>query len=242
MAKNKVFIVASDGEHSVSAISAGLLARARQLQLSTVAIKPVATGCSVSEQGLRSDEALALMEQMTLSLPYAQVNPVALALDREPMLAARAAGRRLSVSQLVGICRGVLMQSADLALVEATGGWREPLNPRESQALLARELALPVIMVVNIGPDCLNRALLTMEAIARDGLNMVAWIACGLAEAEQGGGSAEKDSQGEHRDYVEALRALLLAPCMADVGPGSASDAQSLAAIIDLSCVISSNN
>ena len=93
MAKNKVFIVASDGQHPVTALSAGILARARQMALSTVAIKPVATGCRDTEQGLRSDQALALIEQMTLTLPYAQVNPVALASPREPMLAAAAEGR-----------------------------------------------------------------------------------------------------------------------------------------------------
>jgi len=242
MAKNKVFIVASDGQYSVNAVSAGLLARARQLELSTVAIKPVATGCGATEQGLCSDEVLLLIEEMTLSLPYAQVNPAALALNREPMMAARAQGRRLSASQLVGICRGVLMQSADLALVEATGGWREPLNPRESQARLAAELALPVILVVNVGPDCLNSALLTAEAIARDGLIMVAWVARSFAVSEHEVGSAESDLQSKHQYYVQALQAMLRAPCMADIGPGTATDAQSLAAIIDLSFVINSEN
>lgn len=236
MAKNKVFIVASDGQHPVTALSAGILARARQMALSTVAIKPVATGCRDTEQGLRSDQALALIEQMTLTLPYAQVNPVALASPREPMLAAAAEGRRLSVAQLVGISRGVLMQSADLALVEATGGWREPLNPRESQALLAKELALPVIMVVTTGPHCLNRALLTVEAMLRDGVRLVAWIASTDATVR---GDSES-AQDQHQHYVAALRAMLRAPCIADIGPGVARDEQSLAACIDLTFVISS--
>jgi dethiobiotin synthetase len=238
MAKNKVFIVASDGQYAVTALSAGILARARQLGLSTVAIKPVATGCKPSEQGLRSEQALALIAQMSLALPYAQVNPVALALDREPMLAAAAEGRRLSASQLLGISRGVLMQAADLALVEATGGWREPLNTRESQALLARELALPVVMVVTTEPGCLNRALLTMEAIARDGVTVVAWIACALPAR----GAEHSEEQRQHHNYVAALRTMLRAPCIADVGPAVARDAQSLAAIIDLTFVISSQN
>ena len=52
-----------------------------------------------------------------------------------------------------------------------------PLNSAEYLSDLARELSTPVILVVGMRLGCINHALLTIEAIRRDGLEMVAWVA-----------------------------------------------------------------
>ena len=114
----------------------------------------------------------------TLKLPYEQVNPVLLRAALAPHLAADMEQRRLTAQRLAGFCRGTLMtQQAQLTLIEGAGGWRVPLNNRETLADVAIELNLDVILVVGMRLGCLNHSLLTIEAIQRDGLRLAGWVA-----------------------------------------------------------------
>lgn len=158
-------------------VTASLLAAARQRGLRTAGLKPVAAGCDMTHEGLRNGDALALLAQSSLPLSYEQVNPVALAAAIAPHLAAEQAGRRLSADRLAGFCRGTMMQPLDLLLIEGAGGWRVPLNERETFADLVKILQLPVILVVGMELGCINHALLTAEAIRRDGLVLAGWVA-----------------------------------------------------------------
>ncbi len=158
-------------------VTSGLLAAARLSGLSTAGLKPVAAGCELTEDGLRNDDALALQAQTTLPISYEQINPVALEPAIAPHIAAAEAGRRLSADRLAGFCRGVMMQRPDLTLIEGAGGWRVPLNDRETFAELAKIMQLPVILVVGMDLGCINLALLTAEAIQRDGLTLAGWVA-----------------------------------------------------------------
>ncbi len=158
-------------------VTAGLLAAARQRGMSTAGLKPVAAGCELTDEGLRNEDALALQAQTTLPISYEQINPVALEPAIAPHIAAAEAGRRLSADRLAGVCRGVMMQRPDLTLIEGAGGWRVPLNDRETIAELAKIMQLPVILVVGLDLGCINSALLTAEAIQRDGLVLAGWVA-----------------------------------------------------------------
>ena len=158
-------------------VTAGLLAAARQRGMSTAGLKPVAAGCELTDEGLRNEDALALQAQTTLPISYEQINPVALEPAIAPHIAAAEAGRRLSADRLAGVCRGVMMQRPDLTLIEGAGGWRVPLNDRETIAELAKIMQLPVILVVGMDLGCINSALLTVEAIQRDGLVLAGWVA-----------------------------------------------------------------
>ena len=55
------FIAGTDTDVGKTTIAAGLLHAARQHGLSTLAAKPVASGCAVTPKGLRNSDALALM-------------------------------------------------------------------------------------------------------------------------------------------------------------------------------------
>jgi dethiobiotin synthetase len=62
-------------------------------------------------------------------------------------------------------------------LVEGVGGFRVPLGKSYDTADLARDLALPVILVVGMRLGCINHALLTAEAIQARGLQLAGWVA-----------------------------------------------------------------
>ncbi len=176
MAKHAFFVTGTDTGVGKTCIAAGLLQAANHKGLTTAALKPVAAGCERTPDGLRNEDALLLQSVVNPPLDYEQINPVALEPAIAPHIAALEARRPLSSDRLAGYCRGVLGQ-ADFTVVEGAGGWRVPLNPAETLADLARQLNLPVILVVGVRLGCLNHALLTAEAIARDGLPLAGWVA-----------------------------------------------------------------
>ena len=171
------FVTGTDTEIGKTTIAAGLLHAARQRGLSTAAAKPVASGCTMSADGLRNDDALALLGECSLALRYEEVNPLAFAPAIAPHLAAREAGVQLDVASLLGPVRALLAKGADFSLVEGAGGWRVPLAGGENLSDLAVALGLPVILVVGVRLGCINHAVLSMEAIERDGLRLAGWVA-----------------------------------------------------------------
>jgi dethiobiotin synthetase len=177
MAKQWLFITGTDTDVGKTVVACGFLAAANQQGLRTAAIKPVAAGCEVTEQGMSNSDALQLQAAASHKLSYQQINPVALEPAIAPHIAAAEAGLRMSASRLVGYCRGVSLMPVDMVVVEGAGGWRVPINSRETLADVARELECAVIVVVGMRLGCLNHALLTMEAIRRDGLQIVGWVA-----------------------------------------------------------------
>jgi len=176
MARKAFFIAGTDTNVGKTLVAAGLLIAAKNNDLTTAALKPLAAGCEKTDAGLRNADALLLQSVMTLPLAYEQINPVALEAAIAPHIAAQQERRVLSADRLAGFCRGSLNQ-ADFTLVEGAGGWRVPLNPQETLADVAKILRLPVILVVGVRLGCINHALLTMEAIRNDGLPLAGWVA-----------------------------------------------------------------
>lgn len=137
----------------------------------------MASGCVQTADGPRNGDALALLGECTLALEYAEVNPLAFLPAIAPHLAAREAGVALDAEALIAPVRRVLAKAADFTLVEGAGGWRVPLAGSASLSDLPRALGLPVILVVGVRLGCISHALLTAEAIVRDGLTLAGWVA-----------------------------------------------------------------
>lgn len=197
------FVAGTDTGVGKTAVSCALMAAASASGLRTAAVKPVAAGCD--DDG-HNDDALCLMAAMTEDLDYSQVNPVALEAAIAPHIAANLAGKTLQASRLVGLCRGVMLSQADFIVIEGAGGWRVPINPRETLADVAVQLQVGIILVVGMRLGCINHALLTAEAIRRDGLQLAAWV------ANQPG-----PRMARHEENLETLRQMLPAPLLGDV-------------------------
>jgi len=198
------FVTGTDTDVGKTVVSAALLEAAKNKGLQTLAIKPVAAGCDNTIEGLRNSDALLLQKHMTIDLAYDQVNPIALEAPAAPHIVAATQGKTLSVSRLVGFCRGALMTKHDFSLVEGAGGWRVPLNARETLADLPRELNMSVILVVSIKLGCINHAILTAEAIKRDGLPLAGWVA----------NRVQQDAISFEDENIATLKSLLPAPCL----------------------------
>lgn len=218
------FITGTDTDVGKTTVAAGLLRAARLAGLSTAAVKPVAAGCELSVDGLRNSDALALLAECSIPLRYAEVNPLALAPAIAPHLAAAEAGVSLEVAELSTAVQAVLVKQADFTLVEGAGGWRVPLNDSATLADLAIALQLPVIVVVAVRLGCINHALLTVEAIERDGLRVAGWVA-NLLEPQM----------PRLAENIATLEARLQAPCLGRVPRLSQASAAKVAGYLELS-------
>lgn len=197
------FVTGTDTDVGKTLVACGILKAAEARGLRTLAIKPVAAGAEHTTEGLRNQDAVMLMAAMTETLPYHQVNPVLLEPPIAPHIAAEQADKRITVSQLAGLCRGAMMRAADIVLIEGAGGWRVPLNRHELLSGLAVELQAPVILVVGMKLGCINHALLTADAIRADGLRIAGWVANQI------------DPQMSYFDEnLSSLKAMLGAPCI----------------------------
>lgn len=200
------FITGTDTDAGKTSIAAGLLCVAKQQQHSTLAMKPVASGCQMSAEGLRNSDAVALIEQSTVQLPYAQVNPYAFAPAIAPHIAAQEAGVALSVRDLYRAAQVVLQEPADFTLIEGAGGWRVPISSTEFLSDFAIALQLPVILVVGVKLGCINHALLTAQTIINDGLELAGWVA-----------NVVDPNCARLAENLATLRELIPAPCLAEV-------------------------
>lgn len=227
--KNTYFISGTDTDVGKTLIAAAFLRAATQQGLKAFALKPVAAGCEVHQGALRNADALSLMANSNVELPYAQVNPCALAAAKAPHIAAAEEGRRINLDQIEGIVRGALMSPADLRLVEGAGGWRIPITPSQQLANIPINLKMPVILVVGMRLGCLNHALLSAEAIASDGLPLAGWVANCI--------DAQMPSQ---QDNINTLRHCLNAPYLGTVPNLPEASPQNAAKYLDLRPLIAS--
>jgi dethiobiotin synthetase len=217
------FVTGTDTEVGKTTIAAGLLHAARLHGLSTAAAKPVASGCVSTAQGLRNDDALALLAQCSLPLRYEEVNPLAFEPAIAPHLAAREVGVVLDVASLYQSVRGVLDKGADFSLVEGAGGWRVPLSGAQTLSDLAVALGLPVILVVGVRLGCINHAVLSAEAIARDGLPLAGWVA-----------NIIEPQTSRLEENLATLAERLPAPCLGHVPRLQSAQADAVSAYLDL--------
>lgn len=171
-----VFVAGTDTGVGKTLVACALLHAFAAAGKSAVGMKPVATGCEMSEAGMRCEDVIRLQQASTLLPPPDLVNPYALALPVSPHIAAAKTGRSIDLEQ-IRRAHDRLRGLADEIVVEGVGGFRVPLNEREDTADLARMLGLPVVLVVGMRLGCLNHALLTAEAVIARGLRLAGWVA-----------------------------------------------------------------
>lgn len=216
------FITGTDTGVGKTRVATALLHRLGRTGLRCAGMKPVAAGCSHTADGWRNEDALQLLAHSNVRLAYDDVNPCALPAPIAPHLAAREAGTNTSVERLhAAYVR--LTAFADCVIVEGAGGWRVPLNHRETLADLAVRIDLPVILVVGMRLGCLNHALLTAEAVAQSGLRLSGWVANCIDPA------MEKVAEN-----IETLEKWLGAPRIARVAHLPTANTGEIAAMFDL--------
>lgn len=190
------FVTGTDTDSGKTLISAALLHKASTVgikgesgtEVKTLGLKPIASGCDLTQAGLRNADALVLMAHSTMKLCYDLVNPLAFLPAIAPHIAAQQVGLKLTADKVLQHLLTAPLDEADFALIEGAGGWRLPLGEGEYLSDSVKALqhtlqnatqpkSLGVILVVGMKLGCLNHALLTQEAIMADGLPIIGWVA-----------------------------------------------------------------
>lgn len=202
MTARGLFLTGTDTDAGKTVVTTALLHMLRRQGRRAVGMKPVASGCWLSPQGWRNDDALALQAASDPMPDYALVNPFALPDATAPQIAAPKAGMTLALPPLVSAYRQLAAQ-ADVVLVEGVGGWLAPLTPKLDQGALVEALGLDVILVVGLRIGCINHARLSERAIRADGHTVLGWI----------GNSVTHDLDFATQ-YFESLSGALASPCL----------------------------
>ncbi len=148
-----------------------------------VGMKPVASGCEKTSEGLRNDDAVKILQQSSKrpsqTLDYKTVNPYAFEHAVAPHIAAGLAGVKIDIEKIADDFY-LLKEDTDCVLVEGIGGWCVPLGSEDMLADMVNRLDLQVILVIGLRLGCINHALSTVRAIQADGVNLCAWMTCQL--------------------------------------------------------------
>jgi dethiobiotin synthetase len=170
------FVTGTDTEIGKTLTSAALLYALTQQGVRAAGMKPVAAGAELRDGAWHNEDADALAAASNVVLPQELTTPYLLRDATAPHIAAAQEGVTIDLAHILA-CYERVAASADAVVVEGVGGFRVPLSDRFDTTDLARELGLPVILVVGLRLGCINHALLTAEAIAARGLKLAGWVA-----------------------------------------------------------------
>ncbi|OGO94359.1 MAG: dethiobiotin synthase [Coxiella sp. RIFCSPHIGHO2_12_FULL_42_15] len=173
----KIFVAGTDTHVGKTTVACALLHFLKNRGHSVLGVKPVASGCELTPQGLRNSDALQLQSLSSFQLPYETINPMAFRLPIAPHIAAQEASQPLSVAYLQQRCQPALSIPADFTVIEGAGGWLVPLNQYQTLADVVIAYSWPVILVVGIKLGCLNHALLTTKIMQQQGVSLMGWVA-----------------------------------------------------------------
>jgi dethiobiotin synthetase len=166
------FVTGTDTNVGKTYVTCALAIRARAVGHHVFAFKPMETGCVPGPDGTlvgADQEMLAAAagdwQKGALRGLYRLRQPAA------PFVAAESEQTAIDLALVVRAVRqGGSQHGASIVLVEGAGGWRVPITANADMSTLARQLALPILIVARAGLGTINHTLLTIEAVQRDNL------------------------------------------------------------------------
>jgi len=171
-----IFITGTDTDVGKTWVALLLMQALKKKGLKVAAMKPIACGCELTAQGLRNDDAVALMAEANVPIPYDIVNPYAFAPPIAPHIAANQAAIDINMDKIKD-CYQQIKSQVDIIVVEGAGGWQVPISGTQTSADMVTACAWPVLLVVGMRLGCLNHALLSVESIRASSNTLMGWVA-----------------------------------------------------------------
>lgn len=207
-----VFIAGTDTGIGKTHAACSLLHALRAANLRATGMKPVASGCEVTPDGLRNPDALALIAASDPKPEhYEDCNPFAFAEPVSPHIAAAETEQEVTLPPIEDAYDRIALMRGNAIVVEGVGGWLAPISDSLRANAIPRQLQLPVILVVGLKLGCLNHAQLTARAIHADGCELLGWI----------GNRIDPDMLRPKENLVTLNRALGV-PCLGVIAHGVA--------------------
>lgn len=176
------FVTGTDTEVGKTLVSGALLLLLKKQHALVSGYKPVVAGLSPIDGQLQNEDLVTL--QLASSYHASNVSdicPYQLATPAAPHLVAEQLGITLSYQRMLdGFF--ALRDKVDAIVVEGAGGFLVPFHENKHSGDFAKDINLPVVLVVGMRLGCINHALLTAEAIRQRGLSIAGWVANTLAK------------------------------------------------------------
>jgi len=170
------FITGTDTEVGKTFATCTLILAARAQGLTTLGMKPVASGAETIDGKAVNEDAARLLAAGSFDPGMEWINPYCLRTPVSPHIAAREENIRIEPARIRSAFNE-LARRCDCLFVEGAGGFLAPLGEETDAPRIAHELNLPLILVVGMRLGCINHALLTAEAIISRNLRLAGWIA-----------------------------------------------------------------
>lgn len=218
------FITGTDTGIGKTFATCALIHAARAQGFTALGMKPVASGAEIIGGKAINEDAARLLEAGSFNPGLEQLNPYCLRAPVSPHLAAREENIHIDPAR-IRQAFNELARRCERLFVEGAGGFLAPLGEETDAPRIARELDLPLILVVGMRLGCINHTLLAAEAILSRNLRLEGWIANCLYP-----------DMPYLYDNIDTLRRRLDAPllgtlpCMPDAAPGT------LAQFVTLPC------
>jgi len=217
------FVTGTDTEIGKTLISSALLYALGQAGVRAAGMKPLAAGAELREGIWCNEDVDQLHAAAPVKLPRELTTPYLLRTPAAPHIAAAIEGVRIDPKRILD-CYAQVRAQAEAVVVEGVGGFRVPLTDTYDTADLARDLGLPVILVVGLRLGCISQALLTAEAIASRGLKLAGWVA-----------NTADPVMGHMAGNIEAIAARISAPLLGHVPRFDQPSAAAAAAYLNFS-------
>jgi dethiobiotin synthetase len=216
------FVTGTDTEIGKTLVSSALLHALGAAGVRAAGMKPLAAGAELRDGVWHNEDVDQIHAAAPLKLPRELTTPYLLRTPAAPHIAAEIDGVTIEPKKILD-CYAQVRAQAEAVVVEGVGGFRVPLTDRYDTADLARDLRLPVVLVVGLRLGCISHALLTAEAIAARGLQLVGWVA-----------NTVDPAMGHMAGNIDALAARLDAPLLGHVPRLEFPSAAAAAACLDL--------
>lgn len=204
-----VFITGTDTGVGKTVVTAALAATLIRFGHDVGVMKPVETGVRPSKPA--SADAARLKAIVDSEETLGAICPYRFELPVAPVAASHAERRSIDLGVIRQVYR-LLASRYDYTVVEGVGGVRVPLTAKADVMDLAKILKLPVVVVGRAGLGGINHALLTVEALQRRKVPIVALV----LNRTQPVRSAEMRLQ--ERTTIEALRKRTGVPVLGPLG------------------------
>lgn len=168
-----VFVTGTDTATGKTLVTAALALSLKKSGLTVGVMKPIETG--VSRRELPRSDAAQLQAIIESDDALAAISPYRFELPVAPLAAAQAERSSIKPDVIKQLYR-LLSSRVAFMLVEGVGGVHVPITQRENVIDLIRHLTLPVIVVGRAGLGGINHALLTVEALRRRNIPIVALV------------------------------------------------------------------
>ncbi len=205
-----IFIAGTDTNVGKTWVSCAFLKACKLAGETTIALKPLATGCDINNPTPESDLA-QLAQASNHMLTYKQMAYATHIIPCSPNLCLP----EIQAKSITEFCLKHTQQSPySITLIEGIGGWLCPLNDKETMADAILPLGCPIVLVVGVKLGCLNHTLLTVKHMQQHQANLVGWIANSIDPG--------MEKQAENIAYLK--RALPI-PCLATIKHGEEQQA-----------------